>query len=294
MDDDVKQKILEAGRINASARELARERATPGTKLVTIAEEVEEHIRDEGGDMAFPTNISVNSEAAHYTPGTEADRVLHEEDIVKIDIGVHVDGYIGDAAVTVNPAGNHETLVAAAEEALNRVTDLVEPGTTLGAIGDTICSVAEEYGVKPVSNLGGHYLNQFVQHADPSIPNRRTGSDTKLTVGDHFAVEPFMTTGNGKVKEGKNGNIYRYQGGSVRNRYARKALQEIKQFNDLPFTPRWLSLDPAKTRYAMNQLQKANVVKSYGILTEVAGGMVAQAEHSFLVEDDHVIVTTQH
>ncbi len=295
MDENVKEKWLEAGRINAEAKDVARKAAQPGATLLDIAEEIEAFIRDQGAKPAFPTNIAVNEEAAHFTPSRTTDTVLGEDDVVKIDIGVQIDGYVGDSAITLNPSGNHHDLIDAANACLEAVMETLRPGITIGEIGDLICTAAEEHGVKPVSNLGGHYIKQYVQHADPSIPNARTNNPHTINPGDVFAVEPFVTTGAGKVKEGRPGNIYKFDGGNTRNRFARQALREIKkEFKTLPFTSRWMNtVQGAKLKMALRNLEKSGVIHGYGVLTEVENGLVAQSEHTFLMEEDGVIVTTR-
>jgi len=293
METETKEKYIEAGRVAQKARIKARELAKPGTNLNDIAEGVENLIREEGLNPAFPVNLSINDEAAHYSAAPGETRKLEESDILKIDIGAHKDGYIADTALTVNPSGQHSEMIDAVEEVLEEALDFIEPGVTIGELGTHIQnSVPEKYNV--VRNLTGHYIDEYEQHAGVSIPNISTANTNVIEKGDAIAVEPFITTGSGKIKNGKKGNIYIHKGGNVRGRTERKLLKKIQKFNGLPFSSRWLEMN-AREKMALNKLVNQEVVKHYPVLKEVEAGMVAQAEHTVLVGVDNGknIVTTK-
>lgn len=293
MDESVKEKYIEAGRITRKAREAARKMAEPGTELEEIAERAEQLIREEGAKPAFPVNLSVNEEAAHYTPEKGDDRELSEGDVLKIDLGAQVDGYIGDTAVTVDLGDNPE-LVEAPGAALDRVLDAVEPGIEAGEIGRMIQEEIESFGFKPVRNLGGHGLEQYTQHSGERIPNVETSSTTRLDPGNAYAIEPFATDGDGKVHDGSPGNIYKYEGGNTRDRTARKVLGKVKEeYRTLPFTSRWFDVSPARLKLAFRNLVQSGVFHEYDVLRERDGALVSQKEHTILVLDDEVIVTTR-
>lgn len=293
MDEDIRDKYIEAGRITAKAREHARDIAEEGVALERIAEAAEDLIRDEGAQPAFPVNLSVNEEAAHYTPTEGDDRALQAGDILKIDLGAHIDGYIGDTAVTVD-LGDHDELTRAARDALEAALEMAEAGTNVGEIGNTIQSTINEAGFRPIRNLGGHGLDQYVQHSGERIPNAATNTDTTLEPGNAYAIEPFATDGAGKVDDGGPGNIYKYEGGSVRDRTARKVLGQVKdRYQTLPFTSRWFDISKGRKKLAFRTLVQGGVVHSYDVLKEVDGGMVSQAEHTIVVLEDEVIVTTR-
>ena len=293
MDQEVKQNYIEAGKIVQKVREKAREVATEGTNFKNIAEEIEGLIRDEGFQPAFPVNLSVNEEAAHYSPGKSEERVLKASDVLKIDIGVHSNGYIADTALTVNPSGEHSDMIETNQKVLEAALEFIEPGKTVGELGTYIHNqVPEEYSV--VRNLTGHSLDKFTHHAGLSIPNIRNSDKTVFEKGDAVAIEPFLTTGSGKIKEGKKGNIYLHQGGNVRGRAGRKLLKKIKNYNGLPFSSRWLDMS-GREKMALKKLVQSGAVKHYPVLKEVDGGVVSQAEHTVLVgaDDGDNIVTTR-
>ncbi|MDY6761906.1 MAG: type II methionyl aminopeptidase [Candidatus Nanohaloarchaea archaeon] len=293
MDDAVRENYVEAGRIAKQARELAVETAQPGTPLLEIAEPVEAFIREEGAEPAFPVNLSIDDDAAHYTPSRDDDTVLEEQHLLNIDVGVHVDGYIGDTAVTVDPSDDHADLVAASAEALDAALDLVEPGVTLGEIGAAIQQAIESYGYTPIRNLSGHGLGHYTQHTGKTIPNIDTGNDTELEEGEAVAIEPFATDGAGKVKDGRPGNIYRLDNENARGRTERKVLGEVKnRFRTLPFTDRWLDGVPAaRVTTAVRNLVRSGNLHAYDVLAETDGGMVSQKEHTVLVGEDPVVTT---
>lgn len=293
MDEDVKDKYIEAGRITKEARETAKEMAEPGAKLEDIAERAEQLIRDEGAQPAFPVNLSVNQEAAHYTPEMGDDRELSEGDVLKIDLGAQVDGYIGDTAVTVD-LGDNDELVDASAAALERVLDAVEPGLEAGEIGRMIQEEIESFGFKPIRNLGGHGLEQYTQHSGERIPNVETSSTMQLEPGNAYAIEPFATDGDGKVHDGAPGNIYKYEGGNTRDRTARKVLGKVKeQYKTLPFTSRWFDVSPARLKLAFRNLVNSGVFHEYDVLRERDGALVSQKEHTIVVLEDEVLVTTR-
>ncbi|WP_137284717.1 type II methionyl aminopeptidase [Halorussus salinisoli] len=285
------EKHREAGEILAQVREEAAERVEVGTNQLEVAEYAEERIRELGGEPAFPVNISVDEEAAHATPAADDDTEFGEE-MINLDIGVHIDGWIADTAITVDLSGNPE-LQEASEEALEAALELVEPGVETGEIGAEIESVIDGYGYNPVVNLTGHGLDQYQQHVSPNIPNRAVSQGIELEVGDVVAIEPFATDGTGKVHEGNDEEIFALEHeGSVRDRQARQALEQItEEFRTLPFATRWL--DVGRAEMALRRLKMNNIVHGYPVLKEDDGHLVSQKEHTLIVTEDGCEVTTE-
>ncbi|PSQ26916.1 type II methionyl aminopeptidase [Halobacteriales archaeon QS_9_67_15] len=281
----------EAGEILAQVRDEAAERVEVGTGYLEISEWAEDRIRELGGEPAFPVNVSVDEEAAHGAAGSDDDRTIGE-DLVKLDLGVHIDGWLADTAVTVDLAGEAE-LTEAAAEALDAALDVVEPGVETGEIGAAIEDAIEGYGYNPVVNLTGHGLGRWEQHTTPNIPNRAVEQSTELEVGDVVAVEPFATDGGGKVQEGSHEEIFALEReGSVRDRTARQALEQItEEFRTLPFAARWL--DVRRPEMALRRLQRQDIVHGYPVLKEEDGRMVSQKEHTVIVTEDGCEVTTR-
>jgi len=210
--------------------------------------------------------------------------------MVCLDIGVHVDGYIADAAVTVDYT-DHDDLVAAAEEALEAAVGAVGPGVETGTVGAAIENAIEGRGYTPILNLTGHGVERYDAHTGPSIPNRAVDRSVELAVGDVIAIEPFATDGRGKVGEGATEEIYEQVGeGSVRDRRARQVMDELDAFEDLPFAARWL--ESSRSEMALRTLKNAGIIKGYPVLKEADGQLISQAEHTLIVTEDGCEVTT--
>lgn len=285
------EKCREAGEILAQVREETAERVEVGTSHLETAEWAEERTRELGGEPAFPVNISIDEEAAHATPSIDDESTFGEE-MVNLDIGVHVDGWLADTAITVDLSGNAD-LAQAPEEALEAGIDVVEAGVETGEIGAAIEETIEGYGFNPVVNLSGHGLGHWDQHTDPSIPNREVSQSTTLETGDVVAIEPFATDGSGKVTEGSDEEIFALEHeGSVRDRGAREALEQItEEFRTLPFAVRWL--DTSRPGMALRRLKTQGLVHGYPVLKEDDGRLVSQKEHTVIVTEDGCEVTTR-
>lgn len=287
--EDIIEKHRRAGKILAEVRAEAVKKVTEGATLLSVAEFTENLIREKGGEPAFPVNISRNDEAAHATPSFN-DKAVFGKDMVKLDIGVHIDGYIADTAVTVDLSGNPK-LVEAAEAALDKALKFIHAGVNTSEIGGVIEDTISSFGFKPIINLTGHGLAQYIQHAPPSIPNKRMPHSVVLEEGDIVAIEPFATNGAGKIHNAGNAEIYHLVSNKpVRHPSARALLQEIEEYKMLPFAKRWLG---ERVDFALVQLVKAGVIESYPILKEIQGGLISQAEHTIIVTKDGCEVITK-
>ncbi|RLG34370.1 type II methionyl aminopeptidase [Methanosarcinales archaeon] len=285
------EKYKAAGKILIEVRDAALELVKPGNRLLEVAEFVESSIRDRGGEPAFPCNISRNEEAAHATPSIDDETVFGEEDLVKLDIGVHIDGYIADSAVTVDLSGKYEELIRASEAALDEAIKIIHDGVSTVEIGEVIEEAIKERGYKPIVNLSGHGLVRYNSHAPPTIPNVKYEHGVILRTNDVIAIEPFATDGGGKVVESGNVEIYSLiKPKPVRMREAKKLLDEIKKYHGLPFARRWLPRE--RLNLALRALKNTGVLRDYPILREEDRGLVAQAEHTVIVKEDGCEVTT--
>jgi methionyl aminopeptidase len=287
-----RESLREAGRIHAEVSETARGMVEEGASLLELAETVEEEIRDEGGAPAFPVNISRDEEAAHATPARDDDATFGEE-MVNVDIGVHVDGWIADAAFTVDLSGNGG-IVEASRAALDAALELVEAGVSTAELGRAIEDAIDGYGYNPVYNLTGHGLGEYQQHTSPSIPNRGVDHGVTLEAGDVIAIEPFATDGGGKVKEGGDEEIYSLHDteARVRSRRARELVETVAdRYRTLPFAKRWL--DDSRLDMSLRRLKSKDVVEGYPVLKEDKGYFVSQAEHTVIVEEGGCEITTE-
>ena len=290
---------LQAGKIAAQVREGARRKYYVGSTLFEICESVEAQIRSMNGQPAFPVNTSLNEVAAHYTAEPNDATVVKEGDVLKIDIGVHVDGYIADTAVTVCYDAKYESLVKAAETALGEAVRMARANTKASDIGRVIEATIIKFGFRPIQNLSGHSLKQYTIHAGKSIPNIWTiGSSFTLLANEAYAIEPFVTTkdGQGVVHEGKTRNIFGITSRKpVKDKEADNLLELMwTRFRTLPFALRWLTdkYEEKDLRRLVDILAKKRNVHAYPILVEGRGKIVAQAEHTLIPTDSVVNVIT--
>jgi len=296
--EEIFQKYQRAGEIAAKVREETRRTVREGMLVIDLCEKTESLIREMGGKPAFPCNVSIDEVAAHYTSPPQDRRRIPENSIVKIDLGVHMDGYIADTAVTVCFNPQYESLVQAAEEALKKAIEILRPGLLTSRFGSIIQKTINNRGLKPVSNLTGHKVERYVLHAGKSLPNVFHVSTARVDVGEVYGVEPFVTVANavGKVESGFEAYIFRFlKHRSLRDPYAKQLINYIgKNFRGLPFTERWLQGQVPLDRYkpAFSELLSSKSLMSYPILTEASGKPVAQAEHTVLIVENGCIVLT--
>ncbi|MFH1593060.1 MAG: type II methionyl aminopeptidase [Candidatus Woesearchaeota archaeon] len=278
---------IKSGEICKKAREYGATLLKEGVKYLDIAEKVEAKIVELGGKPAFPVDVGIDHVAAHDSPRFDDDRVLKKGDVVKLDLGVHVNGAVTDTAVTVEVGSDEfDKLIKCSEEALNKALEIAKPGVEIGKIGKVIQEVIQGKGFSPIINLSGHRVDLFEVHAKPSIPNYDNGDSTKLEEGQVFAIEPFVTTGEGKVTEGKLSGIYELVfDKNIRDANARKILEFIKEeYGTLPFSERWLIKKFGNVaKLALLLLGREGIIKQFNTLPEISKGQVAQAERTFIV-----------
>lgn len=286
-DNDTLEKYREAGRILTEVKDNAVKKIKVGASLLELAEHIESSIKEKGAGVAFPANISLNEEAAHATPSKNDKRVF-ARDLVKLDIGTHIDGYIADTAVTVD-LGNNKEIVRASQTALDAAIDVIKAGINTSEISEVIEKTITDFGFNPVVNLTGHGLEQYVQHAPPSILNKRIETGVNLKEGQVVAIEPFCSNGKGRVYEAGHAEIFSLlELKPIRSRDARIVLNEIEKFKTLPFAKRWLQ---GRVDMSLRQLEVAGIIRSYPILKD--RGLVSQSEDTVIVTVDGCEVITR-
>ena len=218
---------------------------------------------------------------------------MKEGDIVKIDIGVHVDGYIGDTALTIS-LGEQEDLLEASKKALYEAINLVRPGVKIKEIGEVIQKTIEDFGFKPIRNLTGHGLKRFDIHADPQIPNIKIDSNEELKEDDVIAIEPFASNGNGFVRDLEDVRIFSIieNENKIRSPEAREIYAFGMKRYGLPFASRWLNMPYIKFRIGLKELLLKNMIYPYYVLVEKEGALVSQFEHTIIVKDKPIIITS--
>ena len=292
-----------AGKIVSEVRKNALDYVEEDMKIIDLVEFVENKIVELGGKPAFPCNISINEITAHYTSPINDENTIKSGDLVKIDLGAHVDGYIADTAISTligDDSENHDyhlKMIETSYEALESGISTIKAGVEIGKVGEAIESAMHSKGFKSVSNLTGHSMEQWILHSGLSIPNIKENNPHKLEEGDVLAIEPFATDGVGRVTDMNPVYIFRYlRDRPLRLIHAKRALSKIKSnYKNLPFAQRWLQgqFSEYHLNNAMRMLISSRAVYPYHVLKEKSNAVVAQSEHTVIVESDGCMVITE-
>ena len=296
MEQEAFEKYVEAGRIASIVREFSKTIIKDGVLLVDVAEQLEKMIIDKGGFPAFPVNLSINSQAAHYTPSKNDKTIFNKKDVLKVDLGVQVDGYVADTAYTISFDSEQKKLIEASKRALDAAIDLCKPEQKLSEISGAIEDTIKHFGYKPISNLSGHGVGRYILHSSPQVPNVRFKSDYRLKENQIIAIEPFATDGYGEIKDSEECLIFRFkQLKPTRNPDARSIMNFVEKYGGLPFAQRWvesgLNITEFKIKFAIRDLVMNDIIKPYPVLIEKKGSFVSQHEHTVIIREDPVITT---
>ncbi len=287
-----------SGKILRETREEMRSFVEENMPVIDICEKAEELIRAKGGKPAFPCNVSINEVAAHYTSPPGDKSLIPEGSTVKVDLGVHVNGYVTDTAFTVSFNFEGRSMVNTAELALKTAIDNIHGDMGLGKIGALIETTIKNRGFKPISNLTGHSVGRYLIHAGTSIPNVAQVSLSKVRTGEVYAIEPFVTLPDaiGRVDDSPQITIYRLlKAKSTKTEAAKKMLKHIEiNFRTLPFAERWLigTVPAEQHKTAFKELSASKAIMGYPVFVEASKKPVAQAEHTLLIKDEGCEVLT--
>ena len=302
------ESYIKAGKIVSDIRSEASKMIKDGTLVIDLVEYVESEILKTGAEIAFPCNVSLNEFAAHYTSPANDETLIHAGDMVKLDLGAMVDGYIADSAVTIIADGNisenytqdeinlHEEIVEASEAGLEAAIATIRAGVEVSKIGAAVHEAISEYNLNPIFNLTGHSLEQNNLHAGISIPNYDNHDGYTLDEGQAIAIEPFATNGEGIVNDAPGHYIYSYLANKpFRMKSTQKVLKYIQSNNQyVPFSGRWITdkFGERRGNTALKQLSDAMAIYPYAPLREKKDCFVSQKEHTVIVEKEGCIVTT--
>jgi methionyl aminopeptidase len=299
MSPSILQCYIEAGHIAAEAIKYAEKTVAVGSLVIDICEKVENFILKKGGKLAFPCNVCINDISAHYTSPPNDYTVIPPGAIVKVDVGVHIDGYIADTATTICFDSSYESVASSAKDALEKAIKALRPDVKVSEIGSLIEKTIKSRGFKPIWNLAGHQMSQYLLHAGKSIPNVSSLNGSKIDLNEVYAIEPFVVpkTAFGAVRNQKEAYIFRFQKKRpIKNPYAKALLDYIiVNFKTLPFAERWLlkQYSQNELRQLFQELLTSKSIISYPVLVEVSGAKVAQFEHTVLVEEEKNVILTQ-
>lgn len=297
-DKEELEKFRQSGKILQKTREEMRSYVKENMPIIDVCEKAESLIRAKGGKPAFPCNVSINEIAAHYTSPPGDTLRIPEGSTVKVDLGVHVDGYVTDTAFTAAFSAEGRSMTATAELALKTAVHNIRGDMGLGKIGSLIETTIKNRGYKPISNLTGHSVGRYLIHAGTSIPNVSQVSLNKVRSGEIYAIEPFVTLPEAiaRVDDSSQITIYRLlKAKSTKTDTAKKLLKHIEtNFHTLPFAERWLTgVVPAEQhKIAFKELLASKSIMGYPVFVEASKKPVAQAEHTLLIKDDGCEVLT--
>jgi len=283
--------LKKAGELNFKTQKFAQKFIKVGSDLSRVGVEIDKFILDNGAVPAWPVNLSLNNEAAHNTYDLENPVILKEDDVLKVDVGVSIDGYISDSAQTIIFDKKHQPLKDASFYALKAAKNyLIDNYKTakISDLGKIIDKEITSRGFKTIMNLTGHAIERFEPHASPSIPNTENDINIPITeINLPFAIEPFASTGDGLVSEADKILIFQHiEDRGIRNKDAKLILEEIHKYNGTPFSEYWVgkNLSTFQRRYALRELLKNEIIASFPVLVDKKDSYVSQAETTFVVD----------
>lgn len=292
--------ILKAGKIVSEVRELTREEVVLNADFLSIVEFAETKIKELGGEIAW-VQINDTTTAAHFSPTKSNNPICQSGDLIKVDIGVHIEGYIADTAFSVAiPTKNEETqkrnelLIETSKESLENALAIAHTGCELKDLGIAQMTPAKEKGLTTITNLGGHSIDQYTVHSGITIPTYDNGDTSVLKEGMTIAIEPFITDGESTIKESGEATVFmQVINRQTRNPYGRKILQFIKPRQGLPFATKDLEKEfgESVTKVGLRDLLQQGIIKGYPPLISSSGNAIAQTEHSVLVKEQSIVYT---
>jgi methionyl aminopeptidase len=294
----IPEQYKRSGAITSQVKALVSSAVKPGVGFLEICDLVRREVESRGGRLAFPTGIGVDQVTAHYAPQDGDESVIKEDDLVKVDFGVHIDGYVTDTSVSVTFNPEFNLLLEATERALEAAIATARREVRTGEIGREIHREAARFGFKTIENLTGHTLDRYTVHAGKSIPNLYMPGMQSLKKGDVFAIEPFLTLSSaaGYVVDTPTRTIFsvvarKKTGSTELDGFVDMVWTERKT---LPFTPRWYSGEFGKDRLPgiVNRLVDRKILRAYPTLVEASGSPVAQFEHTMALDEGGLVVLT--
>tara|TARA_B100000795_G_C22801801_1_gene442346 strand:+ start:3101 stop:4114 length:1014 start_codon:yes stop_codon:yes gene_type:complete len=258
--------------------------------------------------IGFPIGLSINECAAHWTPNPGEDRIWKQQDLVKIDYGVHVNGCIIDSAFTTSLSNDYNQLIEISKKSTQLAIDNCGVDAVLGDIGEIVEEYIESQEVeirgkicplKSTKDLTGHLIFPYLIHGPKSIPNFKIKYPVRMEENEFYAVETFPTTGNGRTNMDLECSHYMINSDRIvknldkeeklpkRENYLFKKLKETRQ--TLPFCRKWLKNEGIKGyQIPLKNLVQMGIVNSYPPLMSQKDTFVAQHEHTIFIGKDKV------
>jgi methionyl aminopeptidase len=289
------ESLIKAGNIAKEVKKFIIPQLKIGTNIFDLVEKAEAKIIELEGGWAFPVNVSINNIAAHYTSPIKDDELTIEDgDIVKIDLGVHVDGYIVDSAFTKSFSDDKalENIIQATEIALEAAKMMAKPKINTKELGKKIEDIVKGFKYNPIKELGGHQIERWTVHGKKRLPELGTQGGDIMEEGEVYGLEIFASTGEGTVHNTNSSYIYELNPYAGRVPLRRKTSKQIlghinKNYKTLPFAERWLAKDfRMGVVFGLHELVQQGKIQVHYVLAEQKGEFVAQSEETILITED--------
>lgn len=312
-DDLVVTKYKMGAEIANQALKAVVEAAMPGVSVLSLCEKGDAYITAETGkifkkekDMkkgiAFPTCVSVNNCVCHFSPlKSDPDITLKDGDLVKIDLGVHVDGFISNVAhsfivgVTKDKpqTGKKADVVKAAHLCAEAALRLVKPGNKNTQVTQAWNKIAKSFNCSPIEGMLSHQLKQHVIDGEktviqnPTDQQKKDHEEVEFEVHEVYAVDVLISTGEGKAKDGgQRTTVYKRDPNKVyglKMKTSRAFLSEMeRRFDTMPFTLRAFE-DESKARLGVVECAKHELLQPFNVMQEKDGEFVAQFKFTVLL-----------
>ncbi|OAQ78176.1 methionine aminopeptidase 2 [Purpureocillium lilacinum] len=315
-DSTVLNDYRKAAEVHRQVRQWVQQTVKPGQTLTEIATGIEDSVRAllgnpglEPGEslkagLGFPTGLALNNCVAHYTPNPgQKDIVLQHEDVMKVDFGVHINGWIVDSAFTMSFDPTYDNLLAAVRDATNTGIKNAGIDVRISDVSAAIQEAMESYEVeirgklfpvKPVRDLCGHDIKRYRIHGEKTIPFVKNSNQTKMEEGEVFAIETFGSTGRGVTRTGD--GIYGYglsydapRQVALPLNSANRLYKTIREnFDTIVFCRRYLDrLGCDRYLAGLNCLVSKGILEPHQPLMDIPGSYSAQFEHTILLRESH-------
>jgi methionyl aminopeptidase len=287
--------LKKAGNIANEVKKFLKPEINVGTNVLSLIEAAESKIVELGGNWAFPVNVSINNVAAHYTSPIKDDGLtINNGDIVKVDLGVHIEGFIVDTAFTVSFSDKPllENIIQATEVALEAAKSMAKPEVNTRVIGKKIESIVKGFGYNPIKELGGHQIERWTVHGKKQLPELGSQGGDIIKEGDVFAVEIFASTGEGSIHNTNYSYIYEINPYAGKVPLRRKTSKQIlgyinKNYKTLPFAERWLAKEfRIGVAFGLQELIQQGKLKVHYVLSEQKGTFVSQSEETIMITEN--------
>jgi len=289
------ESLRKAGKIAQEVKKYIKPKIKVGVKVFDLISEIETKIKELEGFCAFPANICINNIAAHYTSPIRDDGLeIKEGDLVKVDLGVHIDGYLVDTAFSVNFSEEEslQNIIQATDVALGAAKMIAKPKINTRDIGKKIEEIIKGFNYNPIRELGGHQIERWIVHGEKQLPELGSQGGDIMEVGEVFAIEIFASTGEGSVHNTQYSYIYELNPYAGRVPLRRKTSKQLlgfinKNYNTLPFAERWLAEEfRMGVAFGLQELIQQGKLQVHYVLAEKKGINVAQIEETILITED--------